>query len=110
MEPGGVRVATLRLDSGPRRARLALDEEALGRGVLLGRYARCDSSLVFAEGELSRVHALVVRVEEDVVAIDTASTHGIYASRDPARRARVVLLSDGEVATLGHDLATVRLE
>lgn len=110
MDPGGVRVATLRLDSGPRRARLALDEHALGRGVLLGRYARCDSSSVFDEPDLSRVHALVVRVEDDVVLIDTASTHGTYGSSDPAHTARVVLLSGGEVATLGHDLATVRLE
>lgn len=109
LDPGGEKVCTLRLESGPRRARLALDEAALGRGVLLGRYSRCDSSAVLADEGISRVHAMVVRVEDQIVLVDTGSTQGVYEAAQPGVRRRVVVLSDGEVATLGDDLATVRL-
>jgi hypothetical protein len=47
----------------------------LEQGVLLGRYERCGIPL----GEmhcLSRVHLLLVRLGEEVLAIDTASTNG----------------------------------
>lgn len=109
LEPGGVRACTLRIDSEGHRARLALDEAALGRGVLLGRYARCDSGAVLRIEEISRVHLLVVRVEEDLVAIDTASTQGTYLEPDAPQRAHVVVLSKGEVAHLGRHLAAVRV-
>ncbi len=109
LEPGAVKACVLRIDADGQRARLALDEAALGRGVLLGRYARCDSGAALRIEEVSRVHLLVVRVEGDLVAIDTASTHGTYLAPDAPEPVRVVLLSSGEVAHLGRHLATVRL-
>lgn len=109
LEPGATRACTLRIEAGARRLRLALDEAALGRGVLLGRYSRCDSAHVFADDDISRVHVLVVRVEDDIVAIDTASTNGVYTSPSDDDPTRVVRLSSGEVAHLGDGLGVVRL-
>jgi len=47
----------------------------LEQGVLLGRYERCGIPLGEIN-DLSRVHLLLVRVGEEVLAIDTASTNG----------------------------------
>lgn len=64
----------LATSSGSRRYRISL--EALERGILIGRYERC---LNLGEDELrrlSRVHLLISKIGQDVVAIDTASTFG----------------------------------
>jgi hypothetical protein len=52
-----------------------ISEEQLDRGLLFGRYDRCQLNLDGDES-LSRVHLLVVRVDQRVWAIDTASTNG----------------------------------
>ena len=49
--------------------------EQLDRGLLFGRYGRCELSSE-ADAGLSRVHLLVVRVDDRIWAIDTASTNG----------------------------------
>ena len=109
LSPGGVRACTLSLASGPRRQRLALGEAALERGVLLGRYSRCDSGDVLSSKNISRIHLLVLRVDDDLLAIDTASSHGVFRADDDQTLARVVRLDAGEIAVLGDGDASVRL-
>jgi hypothetical protein len=52
-----------------------VSDEQLDRGLLFGRYERCQLPLD-GDDALSRVHLFVVRVDDRVWAIDTASTNG----------------------------------
>jgi FHA domain-containing protein len=70
--------AELRLEWEGRVERHVLSRERLGQGVLLGRYERCGIRLSQGLGSLSRVHLLLVRLGEEVLAIDTASTNGTW--------------------------------
>ena len=56
------------------------------------------------ESELSRVHLLLVRDGDDVVAIDTASTNGTLVG---GRERRICALQDGDVLSLSSDLELV---
>ncbi len=47
----------------------------LDEGVLVGRYSRCQVGLTHDDG-VSRVHLLIVRIDDEIWAIDTASTNG----------------------------------
>jgi hypothetical protein len=58
---------------GKRQFRISM--EALERGILIGRYERC-LNLGGELSVLSRVHLLISKMGQDVVAIDTASTFG----------------------------------
>jgi hypothetical protein len=66
----------LRLASGAQKARHPVSAERLERGVLLGRYERCGLTIGGMDS-VSRVHLLVVRIGDEVWAIDTASTNGV---------------------------------
>jgi hypothetical protein len=65
----------VRLQSGSEKVRRQISAERLERGVLVGRYARCGLTIGGLD-RVSRVHLLLVRIGEEVWAIDTASTHG----------------------------------
>jgi hypothetical protein len=54
--------------------------QALREGILLGRYARCDAHGMCSDDSLSRVHALLLQVDERLMLIDIASTNGIRES------------------------------
>jgi len=56
----------------------AVTSEHLERGLLLGRYRRCDvgSREMRSLGVISRVHLLIIREGERILALDTASTNG----------------------------------
>jgi hypothetical protein len=88
---------------------LSVGERALARGILLGRYARCDGAGLFADQHLSRSHVLIKRVDDHVVAVDTASTEGIF-EEGSARRARVVDLDRERTVRLGTNLGVIRWE
>lgn len=109
LEPGSKPACVLHVSSDGRRVRLALGEDALRRGVLLGRYARCDTNDLLVGNQISRVHALVLGVGGDVFAFDTASTNGLYTDPRASRPARVVALSGGEMAVLGSGDAMVEI-
>jgi hypothetical protein len=49
--------------------------DQLERGILVGRDDRCSHGGV-DEGNLSRVHLVLLSVDDEVWAIDTASTNG----------------------------------
>lgn len=63
--------------AGPKgKGKLAIGRRALEDGVLLGRYARCDGAGLGGDPSLSRVHVLLLLVDDRLVAVDTASSYG----------------------------------
>ena len=72
----------LRLASGHQKARHLVSAERLERGILLGRYERCGLTIGGLDS-VSRVHLLVVRIGDEVWAIDTASTNGVQRRGKP---------------------------
>lgn len=72
----------------------------LEQGVLLGRYERCGIPLAELD-HVSRVHLLLVRMGEHVLAIDTVSTNGTW--RGPAR-IQTTTLGETDSLTLGEVL------
>ena len=74
--------------------------EALRRGLLLGRYRRCDTAGAqsLALERISRVHVLVIEIAGRVWMIDAASTNGIAVG---GKRVRVHAVRDGERIDLG---------
>ncbi len=72
-------------------ASLLLYPEAARRGVLLGRYERCDGAGLpcLSSPLLSRVHLLVIESGGALWAIDTASKNGTWEGDRRVRRARL---------------------
>lgn len=94
------------------QSKLGHDEVRVGagsaaRGMLLGRYSRCDTAgaTSLSLEKISRVHLLVVRVGDDLWAIDTASTNGMEARGSDVRVHR---LQPGEALTLADGAGTVQ--
>jgi len=88
-------VALLELSGG----KLAVGAETLRDGLLLGRYLRCDGACFVDDQQLSRVHLLLLQAEDKLLAIDTASTHGVRVGSQPP--ARVVAVPDRAELRLG---------
>ncbi len=84
-------VATLAIGGPAGETVYALGASQLERGVLVGRYARCDvDGTVFPHAEaVSRVHLLLLREGDDVIAIDVASTNGILINSMETRSGRL---------------------
>lgn len=84
----------LRVASASGRVALRVGARAAGRGLLLGRYDRCDTAGLSVLGDpgLSRVHLLLVEIDGGLHAIDTASRNGTWCR---GQRARVTRLLPG---------------
>lgn len=81
---------------------------ALRRGVLLGRYARCDvtqAGHALDDPMISRVHLLILDVGGETYAIDTASTYGTSSRGEHVRAARLEL---GAELALAEGAVTLR--
>jgi len=94
------------------QSRLGNDEVRVGvggadRGLLLGRYSRCDTAgaTSLSLEKISRVHLLVVRVGDDLWAIDTASTNGVASG---GTGVRVHRLQAGDELSLADGVGAVR--
>jgi hypothetical protein len=100
-------LGTLEISSRLGADRVRVGVEAAGRGLLLGRYSRCDTAgaASLALEKISRVHLLVVRVGDDLWAIDTASTNGVAAD---GQGVRVHRLRAGDELTLAEGSGAVR--
>ena len=89
--------------TGPRQhGTIQVGHDELNDGVLLGRYARCDGAQLTDDPSLSRVHALLIQVDDQVLLIDTASINGTCVPG--SHRARVIALdgsSSGNELQLG---------
>ncbi len=95
---------TLEIVGPDRSTVIRVGQAALRDGVLVGRYERCDSAAV-VDDKVSRVHALLIQIGDELLVIDTASTNGTTCGDgEPARLHRL----DGEseltfaVATRGR--------
>jgi hypothetical protein len=90
--------ALIRVESDWTKLVCAVSREQLGRGVLVGRYGRCGIELGGADLGISRVHLLLFRVEERIIAVDTASTNGIWLE---GRRVPSAVLESGVRLRIG---------
>jgi hypothetical protein len=78
---------------------LTIGEQALRDGILLGRYARCDGASLLEDPSMSRVHAMLIAVDDRLLIIDTASRNGIWATGGPAQR--VITIAGNTEINLG---------
>jgi hypothetical protein len=107
--PDAVKLATITIQSsspqaGDLTSSHAVWSDQLERGILVGRDDRCSHGGV-EEGNLSRVHLVLLSVDDEVWAIDTASTNGSRAfSGQPFRQ----LLLTGETQLVLADALTLR--
>ena len=88
--PGAVKLATITIQSsspqaGDLTSTHAVWSDQLERGILVGRDDRCSHGGL-DEGNLSRVHLVLLSVDDEVWAIDTASTNGTRVLDGPPFR------------------------
>jgi hypothetical protein len=95
----GELVGSLELHTPTGYRELAIGRDALRDGVLLGRYARCDNGGLADDASMSRVHALLVRLGDDLVLVDAASTNG--TARSGATKERLIQIEDDSELRLG---------
>lgn len=89
----------LELYAPTKQVTLAIGEAALKDGVLIGRYDRCDATDIATDDtSLSRVHALLMRVEDRLLLVDTASSNGTF---EKGQQVRVVVLEADTELRLG---------
>ena len=95
----GDSAGTLELISPRSRGTIRIGHEELRDGVLIGRYARCNNAQLADDPSLSRVHALLLDVEDAFLVIDTASRNGtrLYGQDD----ARVIAIAGDTELGLG---------
>ncbi len=98
-------LGALRVSARADTQTVVLGERALDAGILLGRYERCDThgASVLDDDNISRVHVLIIRIDDVVYAVDTASTNGTYLACGD--EVRIISLSGGTELILGDDLA-----
>lgn len=80
---------------------IAVGPETLRDGLLLGRYLRCDGARYIDDHQLSRVHLLLIELDGTLLAIDTASVHGVRVGDQPPRRI-VPVQAERAVLRLGN--------
>jgi len=90
--------------------RVVVGPAAASSGILLGRYSRCDAADALSDYEISRTHLLLLRVENRMYAVDTASTHGSYVDRGARQHHefRILALEGETCVVLGDERAALR--
>ncbi|MGZ6126501.1 MAG: FHA domain-containing protein [Myxococcales bacterium] len=106
---GAVKLATITIQSSsPQAGELtsthAVWSDQLERGILVGRDDRCSHGGL-DEGNLSRVHLVLLSVDDEVWAIDTASTNGTRVLHGPPFRQ---LLLTGDTHLVLADALSLR--
>jgi hypothetical protein len=88
-----------------REMTMVLGAAAIARGVLLGRYDRCDGDrAVLATPSISRVHALVIELAGKLYVVDAGSTNGVWENHQRVPFAR---LATGQPVALSGTVATL---
>ncbi len=106
---GYVRLMGILSNGSPWEYSVALSDLVRTNGVALGRDGSC-CNVVLPEGSISRRHALLECVNNDVVVTDLGSTNGTSVNGhriSPATEQRVTMM-DGSILTLGD--VTLRVE
>ena len=79
---------------------IPLDEIALERGLLVGRSRRCQLGRKYSDQDgLSRIHALVIRLNHKIYAIDLASKYGLRDITKPTVKLHTVPI-DNQIGCL----------
>ncbi len=99
MSSGGAIAGTLDLIGPNMCGAITIGHTELRDGVLLGRYARCDSAKLTDDPSMSRVHALLIEIEGRVLLVDTASVNGTRLAGE--HRSRVIELTRDSDLQLG---------
>lgn len=104
VEPDEDALGTLRISTEAGVQSLAIGPQAARDGVLIGRYQRCDvdGPTVLLSRSISRVHLLVIDIDQRLYAVDTDSTHGTWSPGD-GTEVRVVSLTEGTELALAQD-------
>lgn len=92
--------------SGEGEMTLTLGAAAAARGVLLGRYDRCDGSHrpVLSNPAISRVHALVIELAGKLWVVDAGSTNGVWQG---GQRVPQTVLRTGHLVGLAGSVASL---
>lgn len=119
-------VGTLHIRARSGSQAITIGQQAASRGILLGRYDRCDASdaTVLTDPNISRVHLMLLWISGALYAMDVASTNGTWKAEAPAsgpglasgtqhdvddgfmwREVRLVELTEETYLALGEGLA-----
>jgi hypothetical protein len=82
------------------RGVIQVGPQALRDGILVGRYARCDGAHLADDPSLSRVHALLIQIDDAIIMVDTSSRNGTREA-DKGDRARVIAMAQETDLLLG---------
>jgi FHA domain len=99
--PGEAVEGHLLIVNGGAEERLPVGAKALERGIILGRYSRCSGDTSVMTDLVSRVHAVVISVDDQVHIIDAGSTNGIVVGEAEVKCAPV---ESGATYSLGRML------
>ena len=91
---------TLCLEVAGQRQRRHVSAERLAHGIIVGRYDRCGMVVAQCQ-QLSRVHVLLVRIADELWAIDTGSTNGVLRA---GLTVAAEVLADEDTLTLSSDI------
>ncbi len=102
LESDEMEVGTLVVRTGGGAVRRPVSASTLERGILIGRYARCDVGATFDDdSRLSRVHFLITKEGDEIIGVDTASTNGSFKQKKSILLER---MGDGDVYDLAGEL------
>lgn len=99
VQRAGDSAGTLEIIGETRRGTLQVSDQTLRDGILLGRYARCDGAGMLEDQSMSRVHALLLLIENTLLIVDTASRNGTFLPGFPP--ARVIAVPGNSDINLG---------
>lgn len=86
-------IAKLELFFGQNHVCQPLKSESLKRGIIIGRHDKCEKIFqpFLLHPYISRIHFLLIEIEDEYYIIDTASTNGVYV--ECSRHLRIKLSS-----------------
>lgn len=73
---GTAAAGTLELRGSHTGGYLEVGQQELTDGILLGRYPRCNGAGFSDDPSLSRVHALLIQIDDTLLVVDTSSRNG----------------------------------
>jgi hypothetical protein len=95
----GAQVGILEVASANRAKAFPVHVRDMRRGILIGRYPRCDIGV--PDAGLSRVHLLILEHEHQWWAVDTGSSNGVHQAD---RRVRQLVLGHAATFSVGHEI------
>lgn len=79
---------------------LPVGARPLERGLILGRYSRCNGATATMTNEVSRVHAVVMAIDGQLHLMDAGSTNGIFLDDEQVKCAPITPGATYSLATL----------